>query len=417
MIKLQSASLSIENIRKDFPILDRRVRDNKPLVYLDNASTTQKPKQVIDTITNYYNNYNANIHRSVYSIAEEATEAYEKTRDKVAKFINAPKREEIIFVRGTTEGINLVAYAWGRKNIKEGDIIVTTEYEHHSNIVPWQLLVKEKGAKLEYIGVDDDGELILDQLDKYLATGKVKLVTFSLMSNVLGTISDYEKIISKCKQAGVKILVDAAQAVPHMRVDLEKLGCDFFAFSGHKMLGPTGVGVLWVRKEVLETMDPFHGGGDMIREVHKYETTWNDLPYKFEAGTPNIADVIGFGAALDYLSNLGMENVRNHEIELTKYALEKMLQIKGIVIYGTKDISKRGGVISFNFHDVHPHDVATIVDREGIAIRSGHHCAQVLMERLDVAATNRASFYIYNTKDDVDKLIQSLAKVSELFKL
>ena len=417
MIKLQSASLSIENIRKDFPILDRRVRDNKPLVYLDNASTTQKPKQVIDTITNYYNNYNANIHRSVYSIAEEATEAYEKTRDKVAKFINAPKREEIIFVRGTTEGINLVAYAWGRKNIKEGDIIVTTEYEHHSNIVPWQLLVKEKGAKLEYIGVDDDGELILDQLDKHLATGKVKLVTFSLMSNVLGTISDYEKIISKCKQAGVKILVDAAQAVPHMRVDLEKLGCDFFAFSGHKMLGPTGVGVLWVRKEVLETMDPFHGGGDMIREVHKYETTWNDLPYKFEAGTPNIADVIGFGAALDYLSNLGMENVRNHEIELTKYALEKMLQIKGIVIYGTKDISKRGGVISFNFHDVHPHDVATIVDREGIAIRSGHHCAQVLMERLDVAATNRASFYIYNTKDDVDKLIQSLAKVSELFKL
>ncbi|MEE9563498.1 MAG: cysteine desulfurase [Nitrosopumilaceae archaeon] len=417
MIKLQSASLSIENIRKDFPILARKVRDDKPLVYLDNASTTQKPKQVIDTITNYYNNYNANIHRSVYSIAEEATEAYEKTRDKVAKFINAPKREEIIFVRGTTEGINLVAYAWGRKHIKEGDIIVTTEYEHHSNIVPWQLLVKEKGAKLEYIGVDDDGELILDQLDKYLATGKVKLVTFSQMSNVLGTISDYEKIISKCKQAGVKTLVDGAQSVPHMGVDLEKLGCDFFAFSGHKMLGPTGIGVLWVRKEVLETMDPFHGGGDMIREVHKYETTWNDLPYKFEAGTPNIAGVIGFGAALDYLSNLGMENVRNHEIELTKYALEKMSQIKGIVIYGTKDISKRGGVISFNFHDVHPHDIATIVDREGIAIRSGHHCAQVLMERLDVAATNRASFYIYNTKDDVDKLILSLDKVSELFKL
>ena len=417
MIKLQSASLSIESARKDFPILDRKVRDGKQLVYLDNASTTQKPKQVIDTITNYYNNYNANIHRSVYSIAEEATEAYEKTRDKVAKFINVPKREEIIFVRGTTEGINLVAYAWGRKHIKEGDIIVTTEYEHHSNIVPWQLLTKEKGAKLEYIGVDDNGELILDQLDKYLATGKVKLVAFSLMSNVLGTISDYETIISKCKKAGVKTLVDGAQAVPHMRVDLQKIGCDFFAFSGHKMLGPTGIGVLWVRKEVLETMDPFHGGGDMIREVHKYETTWNDLPYKFEAGTPNIADVIGFGAALDYLSNLGMENVRNHEIELTKYALDKMSQIKGIMIYGTKDISKRGGVISFNFHDVHPHDIATIVDREGIAIRSGHHCAQVLMERLDVAATNRASFYIYNTKDDVDKLIQSLQKVSELFKL
>ena len=414
---MQSTELSIENIRKDFPILKRKVRDNKPLVYLDNASTTQKPKQVIDALTNYYNNYNANIHRSVYSIAEEATEAYEKVRDKVAKFLNISKREEIIFVRGTTEGINLVAYAWGRKYIKEGDIIVTTEYEHHSNIVPWQLLVKEKGAKLEYIEINDNGELILDQLDKYLATGKVKLVVFSLMSNVLGTISDAEKIISKCHEAGVKTLVDAAQAVPHMSVDVTKLGCDFFAFSAHKMLGPTGIGVLWVRKSVLETMDPFHGGGDMIREVHKYETTWNDLPYKFEAGTPNIADVIGFGSAIDYLSQLGMETVRKHEMELTQYALDKMSQIKGIVIYGPKDVSKRGGVISFNFHDVHPHDVATIVDREGIAIRSGHHCAQVLMEKLNVAATNRASFYIYNTKQDVDKLIQSLGKVSELFKL
>lgn len=414
---MQSTELSIENIRKDFPILKRKVRDNKPLVYLDNASTTQKPKQVIDALTNYYNNYNANIHRSVYSIAEEATEAYEKVRDKVAKFLNISKREEIIFVRGTTEGINLVAYAWGRKYIKEGDIIVTTEYEHHSNIVPWQLLVKEKGAKLEYIEIDDNGELILDQLDKYLATGKVKLVVFSLMSNVLGTISDAEKIISKCHEAGVKTLVDAAQAVPHMSVDVTKLGCDFFAFSAHKMLGPTGIGVLWVRKSVLETMDPFHGGGDMIREVHKYETTWNDLPYKFEAGTPNIAGVIGFGSAIDYLSQLGMETVRKHEMELTQYALDKMSQIKGIVIYGPKDVSKRGGVISFNFHDVHPHDVATIVDREGIAIRSGHHCAQVLMEKLNVAATNRASFYIYNTKQDVDKLIQSLGKVSELFKL
>jgi len=414
---MQSAKLSFENLRKDFLILERKVRDNKQLVYLDNASTTQKPKQVIDALANYYNNYNANIHRSVYSIAEEATEAYEKVRDKVAKFLNISKREEIIFVRGTTEAINLVAYSWGRKHIKEGDIIVTTEYEHHSNIVPWQLLVKEKNAKLEYIGINDNGELILDHLDKYLATGKVKLVTFSLMSNVLGTISNAEKIISKCQEAGVKILVDGAQAVPHMDVDIQKLGCDFFAFSAHKMLGPTGIGVLWVRKDVLETMVPFHGGGDMIREVHKYETTWNDLPYKFEAGTPNIADVIGFGAAIDYLSQLGMDNVRKHEIELTKYALEKMSQIKGITIYGTKDISKRGGVISFNFHDVHPHDVATIVDREGVAIRSGHHCAQVLMERLDVAATNRASFYIYNTKEDVDKLIQSLEKVAELFKL
>jgi cysteine desulfurase/selenocysteine lyase len=415
--KMQSAEISIENIRKDFPILERKVGDNKPLVYLDNASTTQKPKQVIDAITNYYNNYNANIHRAVYSIAQEATDAYELTRDKITKFLNIPTREEVIFVRGTTEAINLVAYSWGRKNIEKGDIIVTTEYEHHSNIVPWQLLAGEKDAKLEYIGIDDNGELILDQLDKYLATGKVKLVTFSLMSNVLGTISDIDTIVSKCKKAGVRILIDGAQAVPHMKVDIQKLGCDFFAFSAHKMLGPTGIGTLWVRKDILETMDPFHGGGDMIKEVHKYETTWNDLPYKFEAGTPNIADVIGFGVAIDYLSSIGMDKVREHEIELTKYALEKLSKVKDLKIYGTKDISKRGGVISFNFADIHPHDVAQIIDEEGIAVRSGHHCAQVLMERLDVAATSRASFYIYNTKDDVDSLINSLEKVARIFKL
>ena len=414
---MQSTESLFENIRNDFPILKRIVRDNKQLVYLDNASTTQKPNQVIDAITDYYRNHNANIHRAVYALAEEATEAYEASRDKIANFINVKNRQEIIFVRGTTEAINLVAYAWGRPHINEGDIIVTTEYEHHSNIVPWQLLTQEKRAKLEYIGMDDNGELILDDLDKYLATGKVKLVTFSLMSNVLGTITNAEKIIEKCKAAGVPTLVDGAQAVPHMKVDLEKLGCDFFAFSGHKMLGPTGIGVLWVRKSVLETMSPFHGGGDMIREVHKYETTWNDLPYKFEAGTPNIADVVGLGAAIDYLTKIGMDNVREHEIELTKYAIEKLSAVKGLHIYGTKDISKRGGVISFNFADVHPHDVAQIVDGEGIAVRSGHHCAQVLMERLNVAATSRASFYIYNTKQDIDILVNSLNIVAKVFKL
>jgi cysteine desulfurase/selenocysteine lyase len=414
---MQSSQTSFENIRKDFPILKRTVRENKALVYLDNASTTQKPNQVIDAITDFYRNHNANIHRAVYALAEEATELYEQTRDKVADFINIKNKKEIIFVRGTTEAINLVAYSWGRDHLKEGDIIVTTEYEHHSNIVPWQLLTQEKGAKLEYIGMDDDGELILDDLDKYLATGKVKLVTFSLVSNVLGTITDAEKIISKCKAAGVLTLIDGAQAVPHMKVDVEKLGCDFFAFSGHKMLGPTGIGILWVRTSVLETMNPFHGGGDMIREVHKYETTWNDLPYKFEAGTPSIADVVGFGAAIDYLSKIGMDNIRQHEIELTSYALEKLSSVKGLHIYGTKDISKRGGVISFNFADVHPHDVAQIIDGEGIAIRSGHHCAQVLMERLNVAATSRASFYIYNTKEEIDKLIISLNKVARIFKL
>jgi len=414
---LQSTESLFENIRKDFPILTRKVRDNKSLVYLDNASTTQKPNQVIDAITDYYRNHNANIHRAVYALAEESTEAYEGARDKIANFVNIKNRQELIFVRGTTEAINLVAYAWGRPHINEGDIIVTTEYEHHSNIVPWQLLTQEKHAKLEYIGMDDDGQLILDDLDKYLATGKVKLVTFSLMSNVLGTITDAEKIIAKCKAAGVPTLIDGAQAVPHMKVDLDTLGCDFFAFSGHKMLAPTGIGVLWVRKSVLQTMNPFHGGGDMIREVHKYETTWNDLPYKFEAGTPSIADVIGFGAAIDYLTKIGMDNVRQHEIELTKYAIDEFSKVPGLQIYGTKDITKRGGVISFNFADVHPHDVAQIIDGEGIALRSGHHCAQVLMERLNVAATSRASFYIYNTKADVDALINSLNIVAKVFKL
>ena len=414
---MQSTESSFENIRKDFPILKRTVRDNKPLVYLDNASTTQKPNQVIDAITDYYQNHNANIHRAVYALAEESTEAYETARDKIANFVNVKNRQEIIFVRGTTEAINLVAYAWGRSHVNEGDIIVTTEYEHHSNIVPWQLLTQEKRAKLEYIGMDDNGELNLDDLDKYLATGKVKLVTFSLMSNVLGTITDAKKIIEKCQAAGVLTLIDGAQAVPHMKVDLDTLGCDFFAFSGHKMLAPTGVGILWVRKSVLQTMNPFHGGGDMIREVHKYETTWNELPYKFEAGTPNIADVIGFGAAIDYLTKIGMDNVRQHEIELTTYALEKFAKIPGLQIYGTKDIAKRGGVISFNFADVHPHDVADIIDKEGISLRSGHHCAQVLMERLNVAATSRASFYIYNTKEDVDALIDSLNIVAKVFKL
>ena len=410
---------SLESVRGDFPILQRTVRDGKPLVYLDNASTTQKPNQVIDSINYYYRNHNANIHRAVYALAEEATEAYEAVRDKVARFVNIGDRREIIFVRGTTEAINLVAYSWGRPNIGEGDVIVTTEYEHHSNIVPWQLLAREKGARIEYIGVDDDGQLRLGDLDRYLATGRVRLVTFSMMSNVLGTITDIRAVIERCKKADGRImtLVDGAQAVPHMSVDVQGMGCDFFAFSGHKMLGPTGIGVLWVRKPVLDTMGPFHGGGEMIREVHKYETTWNDLPYKFEAGTPNIADVVGLGAAIDYLTGIGMDNVRRHEAELTEYAMRSLEKVRGLRIYGPRDVSRRGGVIAFNFADVHPHDVAQIMDEEGIAVRSGHHCAQVLMERLDVAATSRASFYIYNTKEDVDRLVSSLNTVARLFKL
>jgi len=417
MIKMQANTYYLEKIRGDFPILDVRVRDNKKLVYLDNAATTQKPKQVIDAITSYYQNQNSNIHRAVHELAEKSTELFESTRDKIAEFLNIQNREEIVFVRGTTEAINLVAYAWGRDNVQKGDIVVTTEYEHHSNIVPWQLLTQETGAELKYINIDENGELILEQLDEYLATGKVKLVAISHVSNVLGTITDVHSVIKKCKNIGVKVLVDGAQAVPHMKVDIDSLDCDFYAFSAHKMLGPTGVGVLWARKEILEKMKPFHGGGDMIREVHKYETTWNDLPYKFEAGTPNVADVICFAAAIDYLTGIGMDNVRNHEIELTKYALEKMSKIKGLTLYGPQDPEKASGVISFNFNDVHPHDVATIIDKNGVAIRSGHHCAQVLMEKLNVAATNRASFYIYTTKEEIDILIDSLEQVAKVFKL
>ena len=414
---MQASVINVENIRSDFPILKRKIHNNKPLIYFDNAATSQKPIQVIDSISNYYLNYNSNIHRAVHQLAQEATNAFELTRDKIAKFINVKNREELVFTRNTTEAINLVAYSWGRQNVQKDDIVVTTEYEHHSNIVPWQLLTKEKAAKLQYVGVDDNGELILDQLDDYLDTGQVKIVTFSHMSNVLGTISPAEEIIRKCHKKGVKVLVDAAQSAPHMKVDVQKLDCDFFAFSAHKMLGPTGVGVLWARKEILDSMPPFNGGSDMIREVHKYETSWNDLPYKFEAGTPNIADVIGFSAAIDYLDRIGMDKVREHEIELTKYALDKISAVKGITLYGTSDISKRGGVISFNLGDIHPHDLATIIDEDGIAIRSGHHCAQVLMERLEVAATSRASFYIYNTKEEVDLFIRSLNRARELFRI
>ena len=414
---MQATSETFESLRNDFPVLKRKVRDGKKLVYLDNAATTQKPIQVIDAISDYYKNNNSNIHRAVHALAEESTEAFEQTRDKVAEFLNIKNSQEVIFVKGTTEAINLVANAWGRDNVKEGDIIVTTEYEHHSNIVPWQLLTQDKKAQLKYIDIDDNGELMIDQLDEYLSTGKVKLVTFSHMSNVLGTITPVKEIISKCKNAGVKTLIDGAQAVPHMKVDLTELDCDFYAFSAHKMLGPTGVGVLWAKKEILEKMIPYQGGGDMIREVHKYETTWNDLPYKFEAGTPNIADVIGFKTAIEYLQKIGMENIRNHELELTKYALDQMEKVQGITLYGAKEPEKRGGVVSFNFNDVHPHDVGTIVDKDGVAIRSGHHCAQVLMEKLNVAATNRASFYIYTTKEEIDALIAALQNVAKVFKL
>jgi cysteine desulfurase/selenocysteine lyase len=414
----QKAALNVEKIREDFPILKRTISGGKPLVYLDNAATTQKPLAVINAISNYYMNYNSNIHRAVHQLAEEATIHFEKTREKVARFINARSPEEIVFTRNATEAINLVAYSWGRTNINKNDRIVITEMEHHSNIVPWQMLTSEKGAKLEYIGTDDNGYLKMHECRNYLDGNKqVKLVSVAHMSNVLGTIIPINEIIKMSHEKGIPVLVDGAQSVPHMPVDVQEMDCDFMAFSAHKMLGPTGVGILYVKKEILEKMPPFIGGGDMIKEVHKYETRYNDLPYKFEGGTPNIADVIGFAAAIDYLNNLGMDQIRDHEVGLTEYALHKLTGVKGVTLYGPRDARDRGGVVSFNIGDIHAHDLATIMNDHGVAIRSGHHCAQVLMERLDVPATSRASFYIYNTKEEIDVFVSALEEARRVFKI
>jgi cysteine desulfurase / selenocysteine lyase len=404
-------------LRHDFPILRRKMNGNKEFVYLDSASTTQKPSAVIDAISDYYMNYNSNIHRAVYQVAEESTRAYEHTREKVAKFINAESVEEIIFTRNTTESINLLSYSWGRNNIHEGDEILITELEHHSNIVPWQILAEQTGAKLDYIGIDDFGYLNLDDFFEKIEGGKVKLVSISHMSNVLGTIVPIKTIIRTSHKYGVPIIVDGAQSVPHMPVDVQELDCDFLVFSAHKMLGPTGVGVLYGKKQILENMAPFMAGGDMIKEVFKHHTRYNDLPYKFEAGTPNIADVVGFGAAIDYLDNIGMNRVREHEISLTDYALRSLSSIDCVTVYGPQKTIDRGGVLSFNIGDIHPHDLATIMNEHGVAIRSGHHCAQVLMERLNVSATSRASFYVYNTKEDIDTLIYALNDARRLFGL
>ncbi|MCS7116557.1 MAG: cysteine desulfurase [Nitrososphaerales archaeon] len=407
--------LDVETIRKDFPILRRRI-NGKPLIYFDNAATSQKPKQVIKAILKYYSLYNANIHRTVHTLGVEATEAYENVRDKIAKFINAKYREEVLFVRNTTEAINLVAFSWGRANISKGDTIVLTEMEHHSNIVPWQLLAREKSAHLKYIGITDDGLLKKEEMKAYLETHP-KILAITHASNVLGTINPIKEIVKYAHKNGVTVLVDGAQSVPHMPVDVQDLDCDFLAFSAHKMLGPTGVGVLYGKRELLEKMEPYQGGGDMIKEVHRDYAKWNDLPWKFEAGTSNIADVIGFGVAIDYLNKIGMDNVRAHEIDITSYALKRMSDVDGLRIYGPMDVNQRCGVVSFNIDNIHPHDVATLLDGEGIAIRSGHLCAQPLMERLNVPAVNRASFYIYNTKEEVDTMVEVLKKIKEVFKI
>jgi cysteine desulfurase/selenocysteine lyase len=402
-------------LRNDFPIFKKKI-NGKELVYLDNASTTQKPYSVIDSITDFYTNYNSNIHRAVYQLAEEATELYEQSRKKIANFINV-RPEEIVFTRNTTESINLIAHSWARSNLKKDDGIALTEMEHHSNIVPWQILCQEIGTRLEYVGIDENGFLDLEHMIELISSKKVKLVSLSHMSNVLGTIVPIERIIKIAHEHGIPVIVDGAQSVPHMPVNVKNMDCDFLVFSAHKMLGPTGVGVLYAKKEFLENMRPFMGGGDMIKEVFKFHTNYNEVPYKFEAGTPNIADVVGFGAAIDYLEKIGMENIRRHEISLTEYALESILSLKYVTVYGPRDPKYRGGVISFNIADIHPHDLATIMNDYGIAIRSGHHCAQVLMQRLDVPATSRASFYIYNTKEEIDKFINAIKEAGRIFKI
>jgi len=407
-------TIDTARIRSDFPILAREVH-GRPLVYFDNAATTQKPRQVIDALVHYYEHYNANIHRGIHALAEEATARYEETRQKVADFINAPGPETIVFTRNTTESINLVSNAWGRTRLQPGDEIVLSVMEHHSNIVPWQLIAKETGAELRYIDIDDEGQLVWDDVERLIGP-RTRLVAITHMSNVLGTITPVRRIADVAHGRGALLLVDAAQSVPHLPVDVQDLNCDFLAFSGHKMLGPTGVGVLYARRELLEEMDPFLGGGEMIRRVRLEESTWNDIPWKFEAGTPNIGDVCAFAAAIDYLQALGMESVRAHEVALTRAAMRRLASVPNVTVYGPESADARGGVVAFNLEGVHPHDLGTVLDRHGVAIRAGHHCAQPLMHRLDVVATGRASFYVYNTEEELDALIEGIEATERLFR-
>ena len=401
-------------LRADFPILAQQINGH-PLVYLDSASTSQKPTVVIDAVADYYREYNANVHRGIYTIGEKAMAAYEAARVKVARFINAPDSHEVIFTRNATEAINLVAYSWGRRNIDRGDQIVLTEMEHHANLVPWQILVQERDGDLEFIPITDDGILRLDVFEVLLRL-KPKLVSFTHVSNTLGTINPVREMVDMAHAAGALVLIDGAQAVPHVPVDVQALGVDFYAFSGHKMLGPMGSGALWARRELLEAMPPFLSGGEMIREVHLRRSEFNDIPWKFEAGTPAVGDAIGLGVAAEYLMHIGMDRVRAHERELVTYALEMLpREVPGIELYGPLDPAVRGGVIPFNLPGIHPHDVAQILDRFGIAVRAGHHCTMPLHERLDLAATARASFSVYSTRADIDALAAGLVQVQRVF--
>lgn len=401
--------LDVYAIRQQFPALNRQVK-GQPLVYFDNAATTQKPQVVIDALVDYYTNFNANVHRGIHTLAEEATAAFEASRDAAREFINAAEREEVIFTRGTTEGINLVAYTWGRKNIKAGDEIIITEMEHHSNIVPWQMLCEEKGATLKMIP-QQDGVLLLDEYKKLLSS-KTKLVSVVHVSNALGTVNPVEEIIQLAHQAGAKVLIDGAQSTVHLDIDVQAMDCDFFAFSSHKVYGPTGIGVLYGKRELLEAMPPFQGGGEMIKEVTLEKTTYADLPYKFEAGTPNIGDAVVLKAALEYVNSIGKEKIRKHETELLTYATEQLVQLPGLRIIG--HAASKVSVASFFIEKVHPQDVGILLDNRGIAVRTGHHCAQPLMHCFGIPGTIRASFAMYNTKEEVDQLIIGLQKALKL---
>jgi cysteine desulfurase/selenocysteine lyase len=401
-------------IRADFPIFERDFGGRR-LVYLDSAATALKPRVVIDAVNGYNSRYSANVHRGIYTIGEEATAAYEAARTTVARFLHAPDPHEIVFVRNATEAINLIAYTWGRQHIHSGDSIVLTELEHHSNLVPWQVLAQERDADLEFVPIDDQGLLLLPTFELLLRT-RPKLVAFTHVSNGIGTINPVREMVDAAHEAGALVLVDGAQAVPHLPVDVQAMGCDFYVFSGHKTLGPTGSGALWGRRELLDAMPPFMAGGEMIREVHLRRTEFNDVPWKFEAGTPDIAAAIGLGAALDYLAAIGMPAVREHERGLVAYALDLLPQeVPDLRLFGPLDAAERGGVVTFNVPDVHPHDVATLLDREAIAVRAGHHCTQPLHERLGEAATTRASFSVYNDRDDVERLASGLARVQRIF--
>ncbi|MBA3422077.1 MAG: cysteine desulfurase [Thermoleophilaceae bacterium] len=402
-------------VRDDFPIL-RRERHGRPIAYLDSASTSQKPHAVIEAIADYYRLSNANIHRGVYGLAQEATDLYEGARERVAAFCGG-EAATTIFAKNITEAINLVAYSWGRSRLGPGDEVLITEMEHHSNIVPWQLACQQTGATLRYLSISEDGELSLDELDAVLAEGRVRLVGVIHISNVLGTINPVREICTRARAAGAVTLVDGAQAVPQMSVDVDEIGADFYAWTGHKALGPTGIGVLHGRRELLEEMPPFLSGGDMISYVGYESSTWNDLPWKFEAGTSPIAEGVGLGAAIDYLGGLGMEQVRLHERELTEYALERLGEVPGLRVLGPLEVERRGGAISFALQGIHPHDIAEICDREAVCIRAGHHCAQPLMRRLGVPATARASFHVYNGREDVDRLMSALEQARSVFGL